>query len=880
MSLFRRITSVFRTDKIDQDLEDEMRSHLEMRAEDNASAGMSLQKSRLDARRRFGNTALIQENARGTHTFVWLESVVQDMRYGLRTLRRSPVFTIVAIVTMVLSIGATTAIFTLVESILLRPLPYPQANQLVTIATFMPRQNAEVTASPEFLAWRERSSTLDGAAAYDVENFNFSGAGEPDRLLGVYTTADFFSVLGIAPQLGRTFSSEEDRPGASHVVVLSHRLWQDRFGMAGDVVGKKIALEGEPYVIVGVMPENFRFPDATQQPDIMVPLALPHFTPSEKDPMAIVSVVGRMKPGVSAAKVGADLSNVSQQLVASFTASVQTFFSGSSVRVRSLQTELVGNVQRGLLVVLVAVGFVLLIGCLNVSSLQLARAVQRGPEVGVRSALGAGKARLVRQLLTENLVLSFCGGCGGLALAFLVVRLVRVAKLHALPSVADIHVDARVLTVTLLVTIFSGFFFGLAPALWAMRSAPADALARSTRTVAGTRHRGLRSCMVVMELSVALVLLAGAGLLVHSFIRLMSVDPGFNLHGVLTARINLLQSSYPKPERQFAFIDQLTERLRSIPGVESVATGSSLPFMGWTGGASVNFEGRPAPAVGLAPMNSIASADVQYFHTLQIPLLAGRNFTDADNASAPMVALVNQSFVRKYFPGESALSNRFRQPHPNSPWVTIVGVVGDVHQLGPEKAAESEIYFPMRQSNVYQDGLYFAVRTRDLSGIAAAFRSAVKELDRNQPVFDIVSMEQQLSESLATRRLNMLLLGAFALLALTLAAVGTFGVLSYSVAQRSHEIGVRMALGADRLRVVQLVMREAIMLSLIGVTLGLASAFVLTRFMSSLLYNTRASDPLTIISASALLVVVGILAGYVPARRASKVDPIIALRAE
>ncbi|HEY2393813.1 MAG TPA: ABC transporter permease, partial [Candidatus Angelobacter sp.] len=322
MSLFRRITSVFRTDKIDQDLEDEMRSHLEMRAEDNASAGMSLQKSRLDARRRFGNTALIQENARGTHTFVWLESVVQDMRYGLRTLRRSPVFTIVAIVTMVLSIGATTAIFTLVESILLRPLPYPQANQLVTIATFMPRQNAEVTASPEFLAWRERSSTLDGAAAYDVENFNFSGAGEPDRLLGVYTTADFFSVLGIAPQLGRTFSSEEDRPGASHVVVLSHRLWQDRFGMAGDVVGKKIALEGEPYVIVGVMPENFRFPDATQQPDIMVPLALPHFTPSEKDPMAIVSVVGRMKPGVSAAKVGADLSNVSQQLVASFTASV------------------------------------------------------------------------------------------------------------------------------------------------------------------------------------------------------------------------------------------------------------------------------------------------------------------------------------------------------------------------------------------------------------------------------------------------------------------------------------------------------------------------------------------------------------------------------
>ncbi|HEY3768943.1 MAG TPA: ABC transporter permease [Candidatus Angelobacter sp.] len=880
MSLFSRITSLFRSRKIDQDLEDELRSHLEMRAEDNASAGMSLRESHLNARRRFGNTALIQENARGTHIFVWLESVVQDIRYGLRTLRRSPVFTIVAIVTMVLSIGATTAIFTLVESILLRPLPYPHANQLVTIATFMPRQNAEITASPEFLAWRERSSTLEGAAAYDVENFNFSGAGEPDRLLGVYTTADFFSVLGIAPQLGRTFSTEEDQPGAGHVVVLSHRLWQDRFGMAGDVVGKKIMLEGEPYVIVGVMPENFRFPDATQQPDIMVPLALPHFSPSEKTPMAIVSVVGRMKPGISLAKAGADLTNVSKQLVASYTAGAQTFFSGSSVRVRSLQTELVGSVQRGLLVVLVAVGFVLLIGCLNVASLQLARAVQRGPEVGVRSALGAGKARLVRQLLTENLVLSFCGGCGGLAVAFLVVKLVRVAKLHALPSVADIHVDARVLTLTLLVTIICGFFFGLAPALWALRSAPADALAGSTRTVAGTRHRSLRNLMVVLELSVALVLLAGAGLLVHSFVRLMSVDSGFNLHGVLTARINLLQSSYPRPEQKFAFIDQLTERLRAIPGVESVAAGSSLPLMGWTGGMSVNFEGRPAPSVGLAPMSSTVDVDTQYFRTLQIPLLVGRNFTDADNASAPNVALVNQTFARKYFPDESAVGKRFHSPIPNSPSVTIVGVVGDEHHLGPEKAAESEIYFPMRQNKVYQDGLYFAVRTRDLSGAAATFRNAVKELDRNQPVFDIISMEEHLSESLATRRLNMLLLGSFALLALTLAAVGTFGVLSYSVAQRSHEIGIRMALGSGRRRVIQLIMREAILLSFSGAALGLASALVLTRFMSSLLYNTHAADPLTMLLVSILLIVVGAVAGFLPAHRASKVDPMIALRAE
>jgi putative ABC transport system permease protein len=887
MSLFSRFTNLFRSSKLDHKVEEELRSHLEMRAADNIDAGMNEQEADLDARRRFGNSMLIQEHTRRTRILVWLESILQDVSYGLRTLRRSPGFTIVAIGTMVLSIGATTAIFTLVESILLRPLPYPHANELVTIATFMPRQNSELTASPEYLAWREHSSTLEGAAAYDVENVNFSGAGEPDRLVGAYTTADFFSVLGIPPQLGHTFSSDEDQPSAGHVVVLSHKLWQDRFDMAGDVVGKKIMLEGESYLIVGVMPEDFRFPDAALQPDVLVPLALPHRTPNANDPMAIVSVVGRLKSGIPIEKAGADLSSVSQQLIASYPAGAQTFFSGSSVHVRSLQTQLVGDVQRSLLVVLAAVGFVLLIGCLNVASLQLARAVQRGPEVGVRSALGASKARLVRQLLTENLVLSFAGGCGGLALAFLAVKLVRAAKLHALPSMADIHVDARVLTVTLLATIVSGFFFGLAPALWATRSAPADALARSTRTIAGTRHRRLRNLMVVLELSVALVLLAGAGLLVHSFVRLMSVDPGFNLHGVLTARINLLQTSYPKPEQQFAFIDQLTERLRALPGVESVTAGSCLPLVADTMVMSVNLEGRPAPPIGMSPMNSLISAAPGYFHTLQIPLLAGRDFTDADGESAARVAIVNQAFARKFFPGENALGKRFRTPSPlgpnrkiDPPWISIVGLVGDVRHLGLEKAPESEIYFPMRQSRIFEGGLYFAARTRDLPATAAVLRNAVKELDSNQPVFDIVSMKEQLGESLAARQLNMVLLGAFSLLALTLAAVGTFGVLSYSVAQRSHEIGVRMALGSDRLRVIQLVMREAVLLSLAGATFGLAAALVLTRFMSSLLYSTRAVDPLTLVLVSVLLVLVGAFAGFLPARRASKVDPMIALKAE
>jgi predicted permease len=886
MSWFSRIAATFRQNKNDNDLEEELRSHREMRTQDNVNAGMSEQEAGLDARRRFGNIALIQEQTRTEHLVGWLESVVQDIRYGFRTLRRSPAFTIVAILTMVLSIGATTAIFTLVESILLRPLPYTQADRLITIATFMPFENSEVTASPQYMAWRDGNSTLESVAAYDVENVNFSGAGEPDRLVAAYTTANFFSVLGVAPQIGRTFSVDEDRPGTGHVAALSHRLWQDRFGQAADALGKKIMLEGESYMIIGVMPENFRFPDAALQPDVLVPLGLPAAMPGQSDSVAIVNVIGRLKAGIPMEKAGADLSSVWQQLLSSYTLGSRTFFSGSSVHVRGLQTQLVGDVQRGLLVLLAAVGFVLVIGCLNVASLQLARAVQRGPEVGVRSALGAGKARLVRQLLTENLALSFTGGCGGLALAFLAVRLVRAAKLHALPSMADIHVDERVLAVTLLVSLASGLFFGLAPALWTMRSAPADALARSTRTVAGTRHRRLRNVMVVLELSVALVLLAGAGLLVHSFVRVMSVDPGFNLRGVLTARINLLQTTYPNAEQQLVFIDQVTERLRSTPGVESVTAGSGLPLMGDNVVMSVNLEGKSAPK-GVSPMNSLIGAAPGYLRTLQIPLLAGRDFTAADNESAPRVAIVNQAFAQRFFPGESVLDKRFRSSVPMGPanmaappWIKVVGLAGDVRHFGPEKETESKIYFPIRQTRVFGGSLYFAARTRDLTGAATSLRTAVKELDRNQPVFDIVSMQEQLSESLEARRMNLLLLGSFALLALTLAAVGTFGVLSYSVAQRSHEIGVRMALGSDRLRVIKMVMREAIHLSLAGAVFGLAAALGLTRFMSSLLYSTRATDPLTLVLASALLVLVGALAGYLPARRASKVDPMIALRAE
>ena len=881
MSLFSRISSVFRSQKLDRELDDELRSHLEMRAADNMKAGMSAEEARLAARRSFGNPALVKESTRAQRIVLWLESVLQDARFGFRMLRRTPSFTLVAILTMILSIGATTAIFALVESILLRPLPYPDADRLVTIATFMPRMNAEITASPQYAAWRDQSGTLLSAAAYDVGNFNVTGPGVPERLVGGYVTANFFSVLGVSLRLGRSFTPEEDQPNATPVAIVSHALWKSRFGVTADVMGKKIILEGVPHAIVGVMPEDFRFPSAAVQPEFVVPIGFPRFTGSERDIMRIVRVVGRMKREMAVQKVRADLDSVSQRWLSSYAPDTLRFFSGSSVHVRSLQTELTGNVQRGLFVVLAAVGFVLLIGCLNVASLQLARAVQRGPEVGMRSALGAGKGRLLRQLLTENFVLSFCGGSGGLALAFVAIGLVRKAKLNALPSVVEINVDARVLVVSIVVTLLSGLFFGLAPALWAMRSSPAGAIAGGTRTPAGSRHRRLLNLMVVTELSVALLLLSGAGLLLHSFVRVLSVDAGFNLQGVLMARINLLPADYPERQQRLAFAEQLLQRLRSTPGVESVTAGSSLPLIGYNGGMAVVIEGKPAPPRGMIPITSTVAIDPEYFHTLQIPVLAGRSFSGGDNGSVP-VAIVNQAFVRQNFPGEAAVGKRFRSPRPDHPvWIQIVGLVGDIHHLGPEKQPEPEIYFPLRQTGMGdEDELSLAARTQDLAGTAAALRKAVKELNPNQPVFDVESMEERLSESLAARRLNLLLLGAFALLALVLAAVGIFGVLSYSVAQRTHEIGIRMALGSDRARVIKLVLREAVWLSIAGTLIGVGAALALTRFMASLLYHTHPTDPLTMVSVAALLIACGVLAGYVPALRASRVDPMIALRAE
>jgi putative ABC transport system permease protein len=880
MSLLSRIASVFRSPRLDQDLDDELRSHLEMRAADNMSAGMSAEEARLEARRRFGNTARIKESTRAQRIVLWLETVLQDARFGLRTLRRTPGFTLVAVLTVALTIGATAAVFTVINSVLLRPLPYQNPGRLLTIAIFMPRENDEVTASAHYAAFKANSRILEDAGAYSPEDYNVSGVGEPERLHAALATASFFSTLGIHPALGRVFTPEEDKPGGEKVAVISHSLWLRHFNSQNDVLGKTVLLDSVPYAVIGVLPPAFRFPDSNLQPELILPAAMSNFN-DPNQPMLIVGVIGRMKSGVTLEQAQSDLETVYQKYLASMHSKFGDFFGGSSVHTRLLKTELVGPVRRPLLIIMTAVGCVLLIGCLNIASLQLARAVQRSQEVGVRSALGAGKLRLLRQLITENLVLSSCGAVGGVLLAVLAAALLRAAKLSALPHVAEIRIDFWVLGFTLLVTLAAGLFFGLAPALWVNRTDPAEAIGKGNRSTPGPGHRRLRNVLVVAELAVALVLLAGAGLLVHSFSRLLAVDPGFDFHHVLTARVSFPFTTLRQQEPRFALIDNVTQDLRALPSVESVGITNSLPLMPYETSLSVIIEGKPVPPMGMSPFVSVATIGADYFQTMKIALMGGRTFNQSDTRTSTSVAIVNQAFAHRFFPGEDSLGKRFRVPSPRgpSPWITIVGVVADVHHLGLAQNIAPEIYSPLAQGRIY-DGVSFVIRASEPESTSAALRRIVAKLDPNQPVSDVVPMEQYLAVSLAARKFNMIALGAFALLALVLAAVGIFGVLSYSVAQRSHEIGVRMALGSDRIRVMKLVLREAAWLSLGGVAVGVAGALALTRFMASLLYHTRASDPLTIISVSTLLIVVGILAGYVPAHRASKVDPMIALRAE
>jgi predicted permease len=980
-------------------MDDELRFHLEKQTEQNAARGMSAQEARYAALRKFGNVGQVKEECRDSWGVRLTSEFVQDVRFGLRQLRRNPGFTLGAVLTLALGIGANTAIFSVVDAVILRPLPYPHSDRLVWISEFTPVFKAYLTGGADYVDWKNQNKALEQIAAYDESaEFNMTGRGMPVRVHGADVTANFFTALGVEPQSGRTFTSEEDQPNGPHVAILMHAFWQQYFGSDANILGQVITLDSTPYTIVGVMPAGFRFPGSPDA-QLLLPLQLNEAHELLRVQLRLVHVVGYLKPGVTLARVRNDLEVIHKRAEAAAMAqapssrgpmpgppagppsgpgehimmryqapstpsagapaamnpppprlesapkaeanrrseppSTPAQTGGTSRReefnqpvprpgaevpvpgpgqqmrraspsgppmpqrptgpppaeliVQPLGEHLAGNLRPAMLIMLGVVGLVLLIACANLANLTLARASVRSREVAVRAAFGAGRGRLIRQLLTENVLLALGGGAAGLVVAAwsvdVMTRLIPPSVGGPILNLENPHVDAPVLLFTLLISVLTGILFGLAPALASTRADVNEQLKEGSVTTTGGVGRGwLRATLAVAEVSLALMVLIGAGLLMRSFYRVLSVNLGFAPEHVLTLNLNLTSSRFPKPEEKLAFFSDVLRRVESLPGVRSAALADSLPLSHYQARMMISppwlaVKAESSPFSNIVQMSRVAVSPA-YFYTLGIPLLKGRTFTDADNERAPKVAVINQALAQHLWPNEDPVGRDLPIPGPGgSTGIRIIGVVGNTHHQGPGQDVESEIYVPYLQGpgNMMQ----LAIRTAaDPASLASTVRREVAAIDPEQPIARMSTLEQTLSESVAPRRFNMLLLGIFAAIALTLSTVGVYGVVAYSVSQRTHEVGIRMALGAQRADVLRMVIGQGLRLTLIGVGIGIVGALALTRFLSSMLFGVKPTDPLTFIAVSSALFAVALAACYIPARRAAKVDPMVALRYE
>ncbi|HVG29697.1 MAG TPA: ABC transporter permease [Pyrinomonadaceae bacterium] len=803
-----------------------------------------------------------------------METIWRDMKYGARVLLKSPAFAAVAILVTALGIGANTSIFSVVNAVLLRPLPYPGSERLVWFSGVNPQQgitNSNMSV-PDFADWARQGQAFDELAGFVTGGAQLLNNDEPERVRRAAVTGSFFRVLGTSPLAGRALQDDDARAGADPVVVLSHGLWQRRFGADPKVVGSRVLVSGKSALVAGVMPAGFDFPAQTE---LWSALAL---DPSaERRNNRYLEVVGRLKPGATVAQAQAQMDTINANLAAQYDDTNR----GWNVKVTDLREQLVGNLRPTLLVLLGAVAFVLLIGCANVANLLLARATSRRKEIAVRTALGASRARIARQLLTESFLLSLAGGAAGLLLSVWMTDLFVAVSPADSPRFGEIRPDARVFLFTLGVTLVTGLIFGLAPALQSSRADLNETLKEGGRSGSeGGRRNRVRSLLVVAEIALSFMLLAGAGLLVRSFIRLRDVSPGFNPGGVLTMRLSLLPAKYPTDQHKRDFFRQATERMAGLPGVKSAGAVLTLPLGGDTFGVGRSFirEGRPAtPEESANAAFYLATPD--YFRTLEIPVTAGRAFTDRDTDQSPPVVIINETLARQAFPGENPVGKRIRQAADEQFMREIVGVVGDTRP-SLEAPAGAQMYIPYAQDATW-NSMTLVVRTGgDAAGLAAAARGAIQSLDKTLPVYNVRTMTDVFAASIARRRSSMLLISAFALVALLLALVGIYGVTAYHVTQRTHEIGVRMALGAQRRDVLGLILGQSLRLTLGGLAVGLVLALALTRLMSGLLYDVKPNDPVTFAAGALLLAAVATLACYVPARRATKVDPMIALRYE
>jgi putative ABC transport system permease protein len=798
--------------------------------------------------------------------------MLADLRYAFRQLTASPGFTAVAILTLALGIGACAAIFSVVNGVLLRPLDYPQPDRIVVMhETNLPQFPEFSVSPPNYLDWEKQTKSYAAIAAYSGSQINLTGEGEPQRLIGVKATARYFDVYGIHPVLGRTFAAEEDAPGKNHVVVLSNPFWQRVFGGDKKVVGRAVRLNGESHNVIGVAPPDF---GQASKVDVWMPMA---FSPDERSNKYrgahYINVAGRLKPGVTVAQAEAELKLLAAQLAKQYPDSNK----GWGVFVMPMLEYNVRDVRAVLYTLLGAVGCVLLIACANIANLLLARATARHRELSIRAALGASRSRLVRQLLTESVLLALCGGAAGLLVARWGLDALLALAPPDLPRTSSIHLDATVLIFSLFLSILTGVAFGIAPAWLAAHTDLNESLKQGARGSTDARGR-LRGALVVIEVAFALVLLGGAGLLARSFIQLTHVDPGFNPAGATVLRLSLPEKKYEKPEQQAAFADSLLARLRVLPGVQAVGLTHTLPLLGdWV--MTLTIEGRPAvPPSDLPPTNYYAVTP-DYFRAMGITLKRGRLFSAQDDAKAPRVAIINEALAKQFFPNEDPIGKRINVRGEPDTWSQVVGIVGDVKQYGVDKETTSQTYEPFAQKPF--DSLNVVLRTTGSPGaLLGALRPAVYSVDKEQPIGAIRPLEEIVAETIAKQRFAMTLLALFSLVALIIAAVGIYGVISYSVVQRAGEFGIRMALGAQRIDVLRLVLAQAAKLVGAGLILGLGATFGVSRIMGAMLFQTNAHDPLTFGLTTLLLGAVATVACLLPARRATRVNPVEALRTE
>jgi putative ABC transport system permease protein len=827
--------------------------------------------------------AIREENFRKRKGGNFMADFWQDVRYAFRVLRNSPGITAVVVLTLALGIGANSAIFSVVNSVLLRPLPYRDPAALVWVTDRLPKQNQNIVFDADYFAWRNHCASFQEITAYmNSAEYTLTGAGNAERVAGVRATYSYLRTIGVSPQLGRDISAEEDRPGGARVVLMSDRLWRARFSADPSVVGRNIALDGNSYTVAGVLPQSFEFPEDPKG-DLLVPFGLNDSEVLTNRAIFFVRIIARLKPGVTPEAAAAELDAISPPFHAAYTGGYARIFVGAHAQVMSLHDRLVGNVRKALLLLLGAVAFVLLIACANVASLQLARAAAREKEIAVRGAMGAGRWRLARQLLTESSIIGLCGGVAGLALSVWLVALARRFGPRSIPHLAVTQLDLRVVLFTIAVALFTGILFGLAPVFSAFRISLNDSLKQGgAQSSAGKKAVRPQQVLVTIELGLALVLFIGAGLLARSFVRLVSIPLGFDSHGVLTAQISLPARTYLKEDQQRAFYSQLMERLQALPGVTVAGAGAALPLGGMVYSSAIQVEGRP-PVEKTPGVNwSVAIDPVtpECFPALKIPLIAGRFLDHTDVANGLETEVVNETFVRQYFPNENPVGRRIQFLAADAPiWRTIVGVVADTRQLGIAAETLPEVFISAEQ--LPYPIMSLALRTDgDPMALAPAVREIVASLDKNVPVYGIETLEASLASQVASQKFNMALLIGFAVLALLLSAIGIYGVMAYAVGQRTHEIGIRLALGAVPGNVLRMILLQGAKLAVLGVVLGLSAGIALTRLLDSMLFEVKATDPLTFAVGALILFTAALAACWIPARRATKVSPLVALRYE